>query len=54
MWFKEPMAPAGIKVRNPAFDVTDAALISGIVTERGIALPPFETSLARLMGRQKA
>jgi len=35
-----------IKVRNPAFDVTPARLITGIITERGIARPPFEKSLA--------
>jgi methylthioribose-1-phosphate isomerase len=33
---------------NPAFDVTPAALVSAIVTEAGIARPPFEESLARL------
>jgi len=38
----------GIPVRNPAFDVTPARYISAIVTERGIARPPFETSLAAL------
>jgi len=36
-----PMAPKGVKVYNPAFDVTPAALISGIVTERGIIRPPY-------------
>jgi len=33
MWYKEKMSPKGIKVFNPAFDVTDNDLISGIVTE---------------------
>lgn len=33
-------APAGVKVRNPAFDVTPAELISGIVCEKGVALEP--------------
>jgi len=37
-----------VKVRNPAFDVTPAKYISAIVTEKGIALPPFEKSLAEL------
>jgi len=32
-------------------DVTPAALVTGIVTERGIAAPPLPDSLARLMGR---
>lgn len=40
-WYKEPMAPAGIKCYNPAFDVTDHSLISGFVTDRGIVHPPF-------------
>jgi methylthioribose-1-phosphate isomerase len=42
------MAPAGIKVYNPAFDVTDASLITAIVTEKGVARPPFGDSLRRL------
>lgn len=40
--------PEGVKVANPAFDVTPARLITGIITERGIAYPPYEQSLARL------
>ena len=42
------ITPAGAKVRNPAFDVTPARYITAIVTEKGIARPPYETSLARL------
>ena len=41
MWYAERMAPEGVKVFNPAFDVTDADLISGIITEYGIARYPF-------------
>ncbi len=48
MWYKQPMAPEGVKVYNPAFDVTDADLITGIVTEFGVAYPPYEDSLARI------
>ncbi|MBX3142726.1 MAG: S-methyl-5-thioribose-1-phosphate isomerase [Trueperaceae bacterium] len=44
------IAPSGVEVLNPAFDVTPAALISGIVTERGVALAPYESSLPRLLG----
>jgi methylthioribose-1-phosphate isomerase len=40
------VAPAGVKVHNPAFDVTPARLVTGIVTERGIHRAPYETSLA--------
>lgn len=38
-------APDGISVYNPAFDVTPAALISGIITESGILTPPFTPQL---------
>ena len=48
LWYREPMAPAGVKCYNPAFDVTDHTLISGIVTEYGICRPPFSQSLKKL------
>ena len=48
LWYREPMAPAGVKCYNPAFDVTDHTLISGIVTEYGICRPPFSKSLKKL------
>jgi methylthioribose-1-phosphate isomerase len=41
-------APRGTAARNPAFDVTPAALVSAIVTERGIARAPYPDSLAAL------
>lgn len=41
-------APPGVKVRNPAFDVTPHELVSGFVTDAGLLLPPFEPSLSRL------
>lgn len=44
------IAPSGVKVMNPAFDVTPHALITGIITERGVARAPFTKSLARLAG----
>ncbi len=50
-WYAKPMAPAGVKVYNPAFDVTDANLITAIVTENGIAYPPYEKSLPPLVKR---
>ncbi len=40
--------PKGIKVRNPAFDVTPKELIKGFITEKGIVFPPFDINLARL------
>jgi methylthioribose-1-phosphate isomerase len=36
-----PTAPAGVSVHNPAFDVTPAALVTAIVTDRGVFHPPF-------------
>jgi methylthioribose-1-phosphate isomerase len=40
-----PIAPAGVEVANPAFDVTPHTYITAIITERGIARPPYETTL---------
>jgi methylthioribose-1-phosphate isomerase len=42
------MTPSGVKVMNPAFDVTPHDLVSAIVTERGIARAPYTRSLPRL------
>ena len=42
-------APEGVSVRNPAFDVTPAELVTGIVTEKGIASPPYRESIAALL-----
>jgi methylthioribose-1-phosphate isomerase len=39
--------PDGVDVYNPAFDVTPSQIISGIITERGIHRPPFNSSLPR-------
>ena len=46
-------APAGIAVRNPAFDVTPAELITALVTERGIARAPYGPSIAALLDAGK-
>jgi len=40
-----PVVPAGVPVRNPAFDVTPARLVTAIVTERGVLRPPYTESL---------
>jgi methylthioribose-1-phosphate isomerase len=42
------LVPDGVHARHPAFDVTPAALVTAIFTERGAATPPNEASLARL------
>ncbi len=46
--FDRQIAPSGVRVANPAFDVTPNALVTAIVTERGIARAPFDRALARL------
>ena len=45
----EPVAPKNARARNPAFDVTPNRLLSGIVTENGVAYPPFEINLAKMV-----
>ena len=45
MWYASPMAPGGVKTYNPAFDVTDASLITGIVTEKGVLRPDYRKSI---------
>ncbi len=45
-------APEGINVYNPAFDVTPAELITGIITERGVILEPDRESVARMLGAE--
>jgi methylthioribose-1-phosphate isomerase len=41
-------APDGIDVINPAFDMTPPELISGIITEKGVAISPYEESIKKL------
>ncbi len=53
MWYERPMAPEGVKVYNPAFDVTDHDLIAGIVTEYGIAREPYTESLEEIFARKE-
>ncbi len=42
-------AAAGVKIRNPAFDVTPAELVTGLITERGVVLQPDAERLRKLM-----
>ena len=53
MWYKERMAPEGVKVFNPAFDVTDNDLIAGIVTEFGVARAPYTESLKEIFKKKE-
>jgi methylthioribose-1-phosphate isomerase len=46
--FGVAVAPAGVRVENPAFDVTPHRYVTAIVTERGVARPPYAESLPRL------
>jgi methylthioribose-1-phosphate isomerase len=43
-------APEGIKVRNPAFDVTPHELVTAIITDRGVIEPPYDVSLKKTFG----
>jgi methylthioribose-1-phosphate isomerase len=45
------IAPEGVEVENPAFDVTPAKYVTAIITERGIARAPYEQSLKELSAR---
>ena len=47
-FYAEPMALKEVKCYNPAFDVTDHTLVTGIITEKGICYPPFTESLKKL------
>ena len=51
MWYKQRMAPEGIGVFNPAFDVTDNDLITGIVTEHGVCRAPYKEAFEKIFGR---
>ncbi|MBK7928371.1 MAG: S-methyl-5-thioribose-1-phosphate isomerase [Bryobacterales bacterium] len=48
--FGVPVAPEGIAVQNPAFDVTPSKYVTAIITERGVARAPFVDSLRMLAG----
>ncbi|HKQ53185.1 MAG TPA: S-methyl-5-thioribose-1-phosphate isomerase [Pyrinomonadaceae bacterium] len=43
------LAPEGIEVHNPAFDVTPHELIAAIITDKGVARPPYTESLKRML-----
>jgi methylthioribose-1-phosphate isomerase len=44
------VAPKGVRIFNPAFDMTPPELITGIITEKGVLVPPFERNLKSLLG----
>ena len=47
MWYKERMAPEGVEVFNPAFDVSDHRLLTGIITERGLCTAPYREAFEK-------
>jgi methylthioribose-1-phosphate isomerase len=47
--FGQRIAPEGVTVRHPAFDVTPARLITAIITDRGVLWPPLHESIARIV-----
>lgn len=52
-FYEKPMALSEVKCYNPAFDVTDHSLISGIVTEHGICRAPYTESLANIFEKSQ-
>ena len=48
MWYSERMAPDGVDVYNPAFDVTDHELITGIITEKGLCQGSYKDEFIKL------
>jgi methylthioribose-1-phosphate isomerase len=53
LYFKKPIAPPGISVYNPSFDMTPAHLVTGIITEKGILRRPFYESIKKIYGAAK-
>lgn len=45
----KPVAPTGVRVANPAFDITPHRYVTGIITENGIAYPPFTVTLREMV-----
>ncbi len=52
--FGVPVAPEGIAVENPAFDVTPNRYVTGIITERGVARAPYTESLNALVNPKES
>ena len=50
--FGRQTAPDGVAVYNPAFDVTPARLIAGLITEKGIIQPVTETAVRERLGAE--
>jgi methylthioribose-1-phosphate isomerase len=50
----ERWAPPGVAVRNPAFDITPADLVSALITEAGVLRPPLAEALRAVMAGASA
>ncbi|MNJ02909.1 Methylthioribose-1-phosphate isomerase [compost metagenome] len=52
--FGKRTAPQGVKVYNPAFDVTPNEYVTAIITEKGVVRAPFQENLAALFAKEEA
>ncbi|MDD5005280.1 MAG: S-methyl-5-thioribose-1-phosphate isomerase [Candidatus Omnitrophica bacterium] len=52
LYFKKRIAPPGVRVVNPAFDVSDAKLVSAFVTEKGLIKPPYKINIRKIIHAQ--
>jgi methylthioribose-1-phosphate isomerase len=48
MWYDSPMAPEGVAIYNPSFDITPGEYITAVITEKGIVRPPYDINLKAL------
>ncbi|MDD2752338.1 MAG: S-methyl-5-thioribose-1-phosphate isomerase [Candidatus Omnitrophica bacterium] len=51
LFFKHPITAKGVKVYNPAFDVTPHDLITAIITDKGVLRPPYIKNIKKILGR---
>ncbi len=51
LFFAKPIAPKGVKVFSPAFDVTPDNLISAIITDKGVIRPPYIKNIRKILER---
>lgn len=52
-WYKKPVTPEGVQIFNPAFDVTEASLITAIVTEFGVLKPPYSMTIQEIFKQKQ-
>ena len=51
--FGREAAPEGIKIGNPAFDITPHRYVTAIITENGVVYPPFDVNLKRAVNGEQ-